>query len=105
MTNWSILLVEIRLIIFELVREDCHFNSDPYGRAGYASVCREWLPVFEQRNFRRLTLDQERISGLEQFMRTERRRDYLEHLFLCIRLDEYDCTICQSLEDDETTRK
>ena len=105
MANWSILPVEIRLIILELVAEDYNFNSDPYSRAGYASVCWEWQPVFEQRSFRRLTLDQERISGLEQFMHTKHRRDYLEHLFLCIRLDEYDCTVCQSLEDDETSRK
>ena len=103
--DWSTLPVEIRLTILDLVAEDYYFNSEPYARAGYASVCQEWQPVFEQRNFRRLTLDQERISGLERFMYTEHRRDYLKHLFLRVQLDEYDCTVCQSPEDDETTRK
>ena len=105
MANWSRFPVEIRSMILELVAEDYHFNSEPYARAGYASVCQEWQPVFEQRNFRRLTLDQERISGLQQFMGTKHRRDCLEHLFLRVRLDKYDCTICQKKEDDETTRK
>jgi hypothetical protein len=105
MADWNTLPIEVRLIILELVAEDYHFNSKPYARAGYASVCQEWQPVFEQRNFRRLILDQERISGLEQFMCTQYRRDYLEHLSLRVRLPKYDCTVCQLPEDKKTTRK
>ncbi|KAH8593745.1 hypothetical protein B0O99DRAFT_626059, partial [Bisporella sp. PMI_857] len=46
------------------------------------------------RNFQRLVLDQERISDLEQFIGTRQRRDYLEHLLLCVRLNDYDCMVC-----------
>ncbi|KAK3938997.1 hypothetical protein QBC46DRAFT_316574 [Diplogelasinospora grovesii] len=106
MAYWRSLPAEIRSIILEMVAEDYNFNSAPYAGAGYASVCREWQPVFEQRNFRRLVLDQERIPGLDQFMgiRQLERRDYLEHLSLRVKLDEYDCTVCQSQEGDETMR-
>jgi hypothetical protein len=98
---WRRLPAEIRSTILEMVAEDYRFKSEPYARAGYASVCREWQPVFEKRYFQRLVLDQERISSLEQFIGKKARRDYLEHLLLRVRLNEYDCTVCQSKEDYE----
>ncbi|RDL35090.1 Uncharacterized protein BP5553_07021 [Venustampulla echinocandica] len=107
MGRWGNLAAEIRLMILEMVLEGYSFKSEPYARARYASVCREWQPVFEQRNFQRLVLDQARIYGLEEFMgkeATSHRRDYLKHLFLRVRLDEYDCTVCQSKEDNETIK-
>ncbi|CZR56373.1 uncharacterized protein PAC_06261 [Phialocephala subalpina] len=104
MSSWDRLPAEIRSMILEAVAEDYRFDSEqPYGRAGYARVCREWQPVFEQRNFQRLVLDQDRIDDLEQFM-TKQRRELLEHVSLRIRLPEYDCTVCQSEEDEETIR-
>ncbi len=105
---WTNLPPEIRLMILGTVAEDYRFNSEPYARAGYASVCQEWQQVFEPRNFQRLVLDQARISDLKIFMgkkANRHRRDYVEHLFLRVKLSEYDCTVCQSKEDDETTRK
>ena len=93
---------EIRFMILEMVAEDYRFKSEPYARAG---VCQ---PVFEQRNFQRLVLDQERIFDFEQFMGkqdTRQRRWYLKHLFLRVRLNEYDCTVCQSKEDYDTIKK
>lgn len=96
---------EIRWVILEMVAEEYSFKSEPYACAGYASVCRDWQPVFEQRNFQRLVVDQERIPDLERFIGINHRRDYLQHLFLRIRLDEYDCTVCQSQEDHETIKK
>jgi hypothetical protein len=57
----SRLPVEIRSMILEMVAEDYKFKSEQYILAGFASVCREWQPVFEQRNFQRLILDQKRI--------------------------------------------
>jgi len=66
MGRWRSLPAEIRSMILEMVAEDYRFKSEQYALAGYASVCREWQPVFEQRNFQRLVLDQERISDLEQ---------------------------------------
>jgi hypothetical protein len=103
---WTRLPAEISSMILDMVAEDYRFQSSkPHVRAGYATVCREWQPVFEQRNFQRLVLDQERICNLEEFTGKNRRRDYLEHLFLRVRLDEYDCTVCQFKEDDNTKNK
>jgi hypothetical protein len=105
MGRWLDFPAEIRSMILKMVVEDYRFKSEPYARAGYASVCREWQQVFEKRNFRRLVLDQERIVDLEQIMSTNQRRDYLVHLFLRIRLNDYDCTVCKSKEDKGTIRK
>ena len=102
---WGRLPAEIRHIILKTVADNYLFVSEPYVRAGYASVCREWQPVFESRNFQRLVLDQERVRDLERFVGSNYRRDYLEHLFLRVRLGEYDCTVCQSHEDSKTQRK
>jgi hypothetical protein len=105
MGRWRRLPAEIRSMILEMVAENYRFKSEQCALAGYASVCREWQPVFEQRNFQRLVLDHERISDLEQVMGTKQRRDYLGHLFLRVRLDDYDCTVCKSKEDYGTIRK
>jgi hypothetical protein len=105
MGRWGSLPAEIRSIILEIVAEDYRFKSEQFARPGYARVCREWQPVFEQRNFQRLVLDQDRLSDFERFMATRERQDYLEHLFLRVRLDDYDCTVCQSKENYETIRK
>lgn len=96
------------MMILEIVVEDYRFESDRYARAGYASVCREWQSVFEQRNFRRIMVDQERIVDFEKIMGNEAtryRRGYLEQLFRRIKFDDYDCTVCQLKEDDETIRR
>lgn len=108
MARWTNLPTEIRFIILEIVARDYRCKSDGYARAGYASVCREWQPVFEQRNFRRIIVDQERIVDFEKVMGNEAtryRRSYLEHLVFRIKFDDYDCTVCQLKEDDETIRK
>ena len=105
MGRWRRLPAEIRSMILEMVAEDYRFKSEQYALAGYASVCREWQPVFEQRSFQRLVLDQERISDLEQLVGTGQRRDYLKHLFLRVRLNDYDCTVCKSKEDKGTIKK
>ncbi|TVY33901.1 hypothetical protein LSUB1_G007075 [Lachnellula subtilissima] len=99
---WSKLPAEISLMILDKVIEDYKFQpSIPYLRAGYATVCREWQPVFEQQNFRRLVLDYDRIGNLENFTAKNHRRGYLEQILLCVRLDEYDCSVCQTKEDDD----
>jgi hypothetical protein len=87
-------------MILDMVVEDYEFQpSKPHLRAGYATVCREWQPVFEQQNFRRLVLDYGRIVDLEDFTAKNHRRGYLEQIFLRVRLDEYDCSVCQTTED------
>ena len=101
MGQWRRLPAEIRSVILKMVADCYSFKFELYARAGYASVCQEWQPVFEQRNFQRLVLDQERISDLEHFMDktdTRQRQYYLEHLFLRVRLNDYDCKVCQSKE-------
>jgi hypothetical protein len=105
---WTNLPAEIRMMILRIVVEDYRFESDRYARAGYASVCREWQPVFEEMNFRRLNLDQGRIVDFEKVMGNEATRyrcGYLEYIFLNIKFDDYDCTVCQLKEDDETIMK
>lgn len=106
---WTTLSAEIRYMVLKLVSDDYSYDlSQPYLRVGYATVCREWQPIFEFKNFQRLIIDQDGIHNLAKFMSKEEnmhRREYLEHLFLRIKLDEYDCTVCQSEEDIKTIRK
>ncbi|KAH6706408.1 hypothetical protein BKA61DRAFT_679588 [Leptodontidium sp. MPI-SDFR-AT-0119] len=105
MTSWLRLPAEIRCMIFRIVAQDYRFSEDKNSRAGYASLCREWQGVFEPWNFRRLILDQDRIFGLVDYMSkktTEHRREYVAHILLRVRLDEYDCSVCQTREDDDT---
>jgi hypothetical protein len=92
-------------MIFRIVADEYSFMSEPYARAGYARVCGEWQSFFEERNFRRLVIGQDRISDLERILATNNRRDSVEHLFLRIRLSEYDCTVCQSAENTSTIRR
>lgn len=61
---WGKIPAEIRIITLDNVAEDYRFKTDHLARAGYASFCREWRPVFEQQNFRRLVVDQDRVLGL-----------------------------------------
>jgi len=103
---WSKLPAEISLMILDKVIEDYKFQPFiPYLRASYATVCREWQPVFEQQNFRRLVLDYDRIRNLKNFTAKNHRRSYLEQIFLCVRLDKYDCSVCQTKEDDDTKNR
>jgi hypothetical protein len=101
MGSWERLPLEISRIILETVADDYNSETEPYARADYASVCQEWQAFFERRTFRRLVLDQERIHELERYMcqdATRYRQDYLKHLFLRVRLGEYDCTTCEQKE-------
>lgn len=63
-------------------------------------------------NFQRLIIDQEGVFRLDfkldDLMGKEEnkyRREYLQCAFLRIELDEYDCTVCQSREEDGTVQK
>jgi len=74
-------------------------------RAGYARVCREWQFFHKRHTFRRLVLDQDRLSDLDEFTsRVNERRSFVKEIHLRIRLADYDCTVCQ-LEEDEKSRK
>lgn len=103
---WSKLPPELSLPIIDMVAEDHRFqSSSPRVRAGYATVCKQWQPVFEQRNFQKLTLDQHRVVKLNVYMSKYGRLDYIEHVFLRVRFDRYDCTVCQLAEDEPTIHR
>ncbi|KAK7425155.1 hypothetical protein QQX98_000069 [Neonectria punicea] len=88
--GWASLPVEIRLMILEMLMDDSH------GRlASYASVCKEWWPIIERKNFSRLKL---RVESLEDFntIVTIQRRGLIKHIWLDIELEAYICEHCKS---------
>lgn len=102
---WTKLPAEIRIMILDMVEKDYEFDTgQPYLRAHYATVSREWQSVFERSNFRHLILSQEHMSFLKQYLSLQR-QSYLELLCLRVRLNEYDCNVCQLKEDKETAEK
>lgn len=64
--------------------------------ARYATVCREWQEVIEQKNFSRLTLTLSRIASLRDMVYRQRR--LVRYIWLCMELQEYDCSQCEDLE-------
>ena len=82
------------------------WNQHPEARSRYAAVCKEWQFFFERKNFFTLVLDQDRLQDFEIFVSgNERRRDYVQGLVLRIKLEEYDCTTCESSEDNATIKR
>lgn len=92
---------EIRQMILDMVAETYSFLLQPYARAGYASVCREWQPFFEYLNFQHIILDQTRIPDFRRYFRAKHRQGYLKNLLLCVKLENYDCTVCHLHESPE----
>jgi len=80
-------------MIYGLIEENHDAKTEPLARAGYASVCREWQFFFEPHNFQRLVIDQDRLRNLDKFTKGSRRA-FVKHVWLLIRLDEYDCSAC-----------
>ena len=93
-------------MIYEFLAESHDFKTEPYARAGYATASREWQRFFEPLNVRRLVVDQDRLDDLDKFTTDLKayRRPFVEHIWLRIRLGEYDCTVCQ-VEEDIATKK
>ena len=92
-------------MIYENLAESHSVKTDPYARAGYATVDREWQRFFEPLNFRRLVVDQDRLDDLDKFTAKGYRRCFVEHIWLRVRLDEYDCVVCQVQEDVATMKR
>lgn len=86
---------------------DYNHKTEPYARAGYASVCKTWHPFFEELNFERLIVDSERLLDLDKIVRGNKRQRIqdIRHLWLRIKLGEYDCDACQSVEDATTIQR
>ncbi|KFY64894.1 hypothetical protein V496_02924, partial [Pseudogymnoascus sp. VKM F-4515 (FW-2607)] len=78
MAYWTNLPAEIRMMILEIVAQDNRYTTDGYARVGF-----------------------KRVMGNEA---TRYRRGYLDHLMLRIKFDDYDCTVCQLEEVDDTIR-
>ena len=66
--------------------------------ARYATVCREWQEVIEQKNFSRLRLTPSRIAGLRDTV--DRQRGLVKYIWLCTELQGYDCSQCENWETD-----
>lgn len=82
-------------MIFEVLAESYSFKTEPYARASYAAIGRDWQRFFEPLNFQRLVVDQDLLDDLEKFTANSKsyRRSYVEHMWLRVRLDEYDCSL------------
>lgn len=106
MTGWHQLPRELRWLIFDSITKDYTRKLDPLARVSYVTVCREWQLVFERETFSQLVLDQDRLQDLDNFVTyNERRRYSVKILFLRIKLEEYNCSVCESLEDDDTIKR
>lgn len=87
-SSWTLLLVEVRLIILEQLSRQQH-----RGWTSCAAVCKEWQAFVEPKNFYRLRL---KASCLDEFEHmAKRRRDLVKHLWLNIELPRYTCRCCQ----------
>jgi len=91
-------------MIFDAVLHDHNPKLHLHARANYASVCREWQPYFERRTFSQLVLRPSCLPEFQQLTagKNKRRLDYLGRLWFLVEIKDYDCTDCQSPEDETT---
>lgn len=79
---------EIQLMILEaLIQDGCSLAS-------FATVSREWQTIIERHNFARIKLTPSRLADFDSTVR--RNWDLVGYVWLCLELDEYDCTECES---------
>lgn len=77
---------EIRLIVLKaLLQDGCSLAS-------FATVSREWQAIIERHNFARIKLTPLRLADLNSTVR--RNRHLVGYVWLCLELQEYDCTQC-----------
>lgn len=85
---WTSLAVEIReMILAALIQEGGSV-------APFASVCREWQAVIEKQNFSRLKLTVPRLGDFSDI--ATRKRSQIKYIWLCIEVQEYDCSNCEN---------
>lgn len=89
---WGSLPPEIQLMILESL------NQDEHCVARYATVCREWQTVIEPKNFNRLKLTLSRLPEFRDMVHRQRR--LVKYIWLCIELQQYDCSQCETEETD-----
>ncbi|CAI0648974.1 unnamed protein product, partial [Colletotrichum noveboracense] len=84
--SWHRLPAEIRLAILKcLLQDGCSV-------ANFATVSREWQEVIERNNFARITVTLSRLAEFNSM--TFRNRALVCYIWLCIELEEYECTNC-----------
>lgn len=94
--SWLYLPPEIRSIILQHVAED-----RPRAQH-YATVSREWQPVFEHLTFARLHIHHRRLLEFRTVV-NRRRMQYVQYIWFRIILDRYNCTGCTiaRISDDD----
>lgn len=72
--------------------------------AQYATVSREWQAFFEGITFRNFVIDPSNLPIFKDILHGEnaRRLRHIRYLWLRIKLDTYDCSVCRTAEDDAT---
>ena len=66
--------------------------------ARYVTVCREWQGILELKTFGRLKLILARLVSFGDMI--QGREELVKHIWLCIELQEYDCSRCEGRESD-----
>ena len=92
MMSWHFFPREIRDLILEALIQDCHSVAD------YATVSREWQLVIERYNFSCIKVTPSRLAQFESM--TRRNRSLVHFIWLCVELEDYDCTRCQRSEQE-----
>lgn len=95
--SWERLPTEIKLKIMGMMTE--HSGSV----ANYALVCRSWQGVFEAANFARIRLTTRRLDEF-RYMPKERQR-LVKYLWMCIELQDYDCSECKWSESSASNHR
>lgn len=90
--SWLCLPAELRCIILRNLAEDGG------NLANFARVSREWQGEIEKYTFARIRLTPSRITEFDAM--TYRNRALVRCLWLCLELEQYDCTTCAE-EDEE----
>lgn len=87
--------------------QDCERLKSQHILSKCASVCRTWQDMWEPYNFSELVLTPSCLPMFRNALRGENqyRFEYLKLIWLRIELDGYDCSVCQTAEDEETIKK
>ncbi|KAL3958494.1 hypothetical protein ACCO45_006656 [Purpureocillium lilacinum] len=107
MAFWSQLPRELQLQIFEELIYDRERRPEHHVLAKCASVCRSWQDEFEPEVFKKLCLSQSCLPKFRSIVGGTKkyRLEYIRHLWLRVRLNKYNCKVCQKAEDAKTIRK
>lgn len=86
---------------------DCQRRPQDHILSKCASVCRSWQNDLERSTFHTLRLTQTCLPEFRNIVRgpKKHRLEYIALLCCRIQLDEYDCTVCQTVEDEDTIER